>query len=218
MTTLDTYILMPMKDMFHTVIGVLPMLVSVFITLVIGYVLARILRDLLTRLFKEAHLDKVADKLGLSKVLHAGGVKHTLSHLIGSVVYLIVVFMFLIMTVRIIGIDTFGGVISSMLAYTIPVIVAVFVLVVGHIVAHIIGKTVHAVVSNYGLPKPKLHERVCRWAIILYAVKMSLTTLGYGILFSGTVFHIWFAGLILALSLAFGLGGRDAAAKYLAKK
>ena len=218
MTTIDTYLLTPLREMFSTVLSFIPTLVSVFIILFLGYLLAKLLREVLQRLFKTMRLDKVAEKLELPKMLHVGGVKHGVSHVLSVVVYLVVVFMFLIITMKVIGIDTAPGMIGVVVAYISPVLSAVFVLVVGLITAKVIGKLVYMVVANLELPSPKLHERISRWAIIIYAAKMSISELGFGYLFSGTEFHIWFAGVVLALALAFGLGGRDAAAKYLSRK
>ncbi len=221
MTTIDNFftaVITPLHEMLSTVLSFLPTLVSVFIILFLGYLLAKLLREVLQRLFKMMRLDKWADKLELPKMLHAGGVKPGVSHVVNVVVYIVVVLMFMIMALRLVGVDTASDSIGIMLAYSTHVVSAVFMLIVGLIVAKVVSKIVHLVVANLEMPNPKLHERISRWAIVLYAAKMSLSELGFGFLFSGTEFLIWFAGVVLALALAFGLGGRDAAAKYLSKK
>jgi small-conductance mechanosensitive channel len=218
MTTIDMYILTPLREMFSTVLSFIPTLVSVFIILFLGYLLAKLLREVLQRLFKTMRLDKVADKLELPKMLHTGGVKHGVSHVLNGVVYLIVVLMFLIMALRVINIDTASDSIGIMLAYAAHVVSAVFMLIIGLIVAQVVGKIVYLVVANLEMPNPKLVERISRWAIVLYAARMCISELGFGYLLSGTEFRILFAGIVLALALAFGLGGRDAAAKYLSRK
>ena len=218
MTAIETYLLTPLKDVLYTVGSLVPSIVSVFVALILGYFIAKLLRDVLHRVFKEVHIDKVADKLGLSKLLSSGGVKHSLGHLTGAGTYLVVIFTFLLMTMRTVGIGTMPDYIGGLIAYITPVITAVFILVVGHVLAKLVGGLIYLVVSMFELPKPDLHERISRWAILLYTIKMSLSVLGFDFLFSGTVLHIWFAGVVLALALAFGLGGRDKAAKYLSDK
>ena len=56
---------------------------------------------------------------------------------------------------------------------------------------------------------------VSRWAIIIFAGTISLRELGIGTLLVTTTFNIILGGVCLALALAFGLGGRDAAARYI---
>ena len=58
-------------------------------------------------------------------------------------------------------------------------------------------------------------EAVSRWAIIIFAGTISLRELGIATLLVTTTFNIILGGVCLGLALAFGLGGRDAAARYL---
>lgn len=218
MTAIHSCLLVPLKDMFSHIIGYIPTLVIAIAILVLGYLIAKLLRELMQKLLAEVGLDKVMDKLGLSKFLHANGVKHSLSHVLISVVYLIVIYMFVIMAVNVVGAYGVSAQVGIVVGYVINVISAVLVLVVGLILAKIMGDVVYLVISKLELPNPQLHERIARWAIIVYAAKISLSELGLGVLLTGPVFMIWFGGVVLALALAFGLGGRDAASKYLAKK
>lgn len=218
MNTLDNYLIVPLKEMFSTVLSFVPTMLCVFIILLLGYMLTKLLHEVLTHLFKMMRLDKMMEKTELSKLFHVGKAKHSVSHLIITLVGLVVTFMFVILSMRIGGVDMLSDLFGDVVSYVSPVLSAVFVLVVGMVVAKVISLLVHAVVAMFGLPNPKLHERISRWAILLYAAKLSLMELGFGYLFSGLVFHIWFSGLVLALALAFGLGGRDAAAKILNKR
>ncbi len=218
MMTINTLVFIPLKEMFHTVVGFIPTLFVAFLILLLGYLSAKLLRDLFQRLLEELHFDRVVDKLGLSRLFHAGKIKHRLSHLLGGMLYLIVIVMFLIVTMKALGIETMSRLMTGLTAYLSPVLSALFVLVLGLILAKIVGQVIYLTGSRLQLPNPKLQERVSRWAIVLYAAKLSLMELGYGFLFSGMTFHILFGGLVLALALAFGLGGRDMAAGYLSRK
>ena len=218
MTAIHSCLLIPLKEMFANIVNYIPTLVVAFAILVLGYLIAKLLREVMQKVFTEIGLDKAMDKLGLSKCFHANGVKHSLSHILISVVYLIVIYVFLIMTIHVVGIYGVSTLVGSIVGYILNVISAVMVLVVGSVLAKIMGDLIYLVMSKLELPNPKLHERVTRWAILLYAAKISLSELGFGYLLTGTVFMIWFGGLVLGLALAFGLGGRDAAAKYFSKK
>ena len=217
MTAIYTCILVPLKDTFNVLVSFIPTIVVAFAVLILGYLLAKLSREILEKLFSEVGLDKVMDKLGLSKGLHAGGVKYSLSHILSTVVYLIIIYMFMLVTVDVIGIGRMSYLIGSVVGYILSVISAVIVLVMGLVLGKGMGALIYLVVSKLGLPEPKLHERITRWAIVLYAAKISLSELGLGYLFSGTIFMIWFTGLVFALALAFGLGGRETAAKYFHK-
>src|SRR5438132_828073 len=65
---------------------------------------------------------------------------------------------------------------------------------------------------------PARRARVAHWAVILFAVATALTHLGIGKEMVLVAFGITFGGLILALALAFGLGGRHIAADLLRRR
>jgi hypothetical protein len=74
---------------------------------------------------------------------------------------------------------------------------------------------VRTAAGNANLPKPELFAGVSRWAIIIFAATIALEELGIAPLLVTTTFNIILGGVCLALALAFGLGGKDAAARYL---
>src|SRR6266850_598968 len=61
---------------------------------------------------------------------------------------------------------------------------------------------------NARVPEARLLARAVRWGVLLFAAAMAVTHLGIGKEMVLVAFGITFGGLILALALAFGLGGR----------
>ena len=92
---------------------------------------------------------------------------------------------------------------------------AVFCAVIGMFLANFVAGIVHAAARNTNIPSPELLGRVSRYAIVIFAVSMSLEELGIAPLLVGTTFNIFFGAICFGLALAFGLGGRDAAAKFI---
>jgi hypothetical protein len=81
--------------------------------------------------------------------------------------------------------------------------------------ASFVSGIVHTAAGNAKLPRPEIFAGVSRWAIILFAVTISLGELGIATLLVTTTFNIVLGGVCLALAIAFGLGGKDTVAKYL---
>lgn len=215
METLNTLIIIPVREMLGLVTGFIPTLVSALFLLVVGIFVAKFLRDLVGRVLKEIRLDKIADWLGLSDIMHKGGVKHKFSDLVTSLVYLLFVVVFIFIAVQSVGLTMMTDLMYRLMAYVPKVLSGVIVLVLGLVIATVVSKIVHATAHATDLPKPKFLERVSRWAIILYTVTIALEEFGYGALLEGKYFEMIFAGIVFAVSLAFGLGGKEHAAKYL---
>lgn len=211
-------IFQPLGDMLAHVTSILPTFISALVVLIVGIVFSKVVRNILDQLFREIYIDKLIEKLGLSNFLHMGGTKYKLSGLLSSLIYLVLVVAFIMMTLEILGIAVLSHVMDRLVTYVLQVASAIVILAIGMVGAKVMGTFIHIIAHNINLPQPKLLESMTRWAILLYVFKVTLSELGYGFLFGGTIFNIWFAGVVLALALAFGLGGRDAAAKYLGKE
>src|SRR5438034_954098 len=102
-------------------------------------------------------------------------------------------------------VDPLKEVYGYLAGFVPTVISAVFILVLGTVVARIISKMISAVTAIAGMPNPKLTERISRWAIMITAGMIALRELGLASLLEGTSFQILFAGIVLAFALAFGL-------------
>jgi cellulose synthase/poly-beta-1,6-N-acetylglucosamine synthase-like glycosyltransferase len=134
---------------------------------------------------------------------------------ISGLVYWLIMIMVLVMTVDALGLPKASDVLASLFAYVPNVIAALLVLVVAMFLASFVSGIVHTAAGNANLPRPEIFAGVSRWAIIIFAVTISLGELGIATLLVTTTFNIILGGVCLALALAFGLGGKDAAARYL---
>jgi hypothetical protein len=211
------FILRSVHDMFTTVTGYLPTLFSVLTILVVGWVAARVLSKVITRLFKEIYFDTVCHHLGLAGVLRKGGVKRTPSEVMGCLVYWVVMIMVLTMSVKTFGLTLVDDMLNRLFMYVPSVIGAVFVLIFGMILGNFISSLVKIVASNTDIPRPDILGMVTKYTIILFAVTIFLKEIGLEGIVTGTSLDIIFASICLALALSFGLGGRDTAARYIDK-
>jgi hypothetical protein len=211
------FILKSVHDMFGTVTGYLPTLLTVLSILVIGWVAARVISKVVTRLFKEIYFDTVCLHLGLAGVLRKGGIKRSPSEVMGCLVYWVVMIMVLTMSVKTFGLTLVDDMLNRLFAYVPSVIGAVFVLIFGMILGNFISSLVKIVASNTDIPRPETLGMVTKYTIILFAVTIFLKEIGLEGIVTGTSLDIIFASICLALALSFGLGGRDTAARYLDK-
>jgi hypothetical protein len=135
--------------------------------------------------------------------------------LVSSIVYWLIIIMVLVMTVDALGLPKSSDVLSGLFAYVPKVIAALLVLIVAMFLANFVSGIVRTAAANANLPKPELLAGISRWAIIIFAVTISLEQLGIAPLLVTGAFNIILGGIVLALALAFGLGGKEAAARYL---
>jgi len=215
MMTFDTLVIYPVREMLAKIASFIPTLVGALLILSIGYIAAKVIRDIAIRLFKAIRFDTVADKAGISDVLDKSGIKLRLSEMLRVLVYWLVMIMVFVMTVNALGLTVASALLERLFAYIPNVISAVFVLVLGMFLANFVSGIVHATAKNTNVPKPELLGKISKYAIIIFAATISLEELGIAPLLVGTTFHIILGAICLALALSFGLGGKEAAARYL---
>ena len=211
----NSLIVAPVSEMLTKLVGYMPTLFGALIILTIGWVVAKTLRRVVSRGLETIHFNKLADKAGISEILNKGGLKTSANEVLSSLVYWLVIIMVLVMVVNALGLPQASSVLETLFAYIPNVIAAMFVLVVGMFLANFVSGIIRTAAGNASLPKPEMLAVVSRWAIIIFAGTISLRELGIATLMVTTTFNIILGGVCLGLALAFGLGGRDAAAKYL---
>jgi hypothetical protein len=193
----------------------LPVLLGALVILIVGWIVAKAIRGVVDWLLKAVRFDALADKAGISEILRKGDLKTSAREVVSSIVYWLVIIMVLVMTVDALGLPKSSDVLESLFAYVPKVIAALLVLVVAMFLASFVSGIVRTAAGNANLPKPQVFAGISRWAIIIFAVTISLEQLGIAPLLVTATFNIILGGICLALALAFGLGGKDAAAKYL---
>jgi small-conductance mechanosensitive channel len=211
----NTLIVEPVTQMLNRIMAYLPVLLGALIILIVGWIIAKAIRGLVDWLLKTVRFDTLADKAGISEVLRKGDLKISAREVVSSIVYWLIMIMVLVMTVDALGLHKASEVLESLFAYVPNVIAALLVLVVAMFLASFVSGIVRTAAGNANLPKPEILAGICRWAIIIFAVTIALEQLGIAPLLVTATFNIILGGIVLALALAFGLGGKDAAAKYL---
>ncbi len=205
----------PVQKMLTRIMAYLPVLLGALIILIVGWIVAKAIRRLVDWLLKTIRFDVLADKAGISAILKKGDLGVSARAVVSNIVYWLIIIMVLVMTVDALGLPKASDVLESLFSYIPKVIAALLVLIVAMFLASFVSGIVRTAAGNANLPKPEILAGVSRWAIIIFAVTISLEQLGIAPILVTATFNIILGGICLALALAFGLGGKDIVAKYL---
>ena len=197
--------------------GFLPMLLAVLTVVVLGTIITRIVSQLIHRLLTELKVDQLMHQIGLDGVLHKGGLKHSTVDIIRSMIHWVLMVTVVIMGVKSMGLTVVDDVLNRIFGYVPHVISGITVLVLGMITANFVSTFIKLVARYTEMPKPELLGSLSKWAIVIFTGLIFLEEIGLGALLVGTPFQYLFGAFCLALALAFGLGGRDAASRTIEK-
>lgn len=205
----------PIREMLTKIMGYLPVLLGALLILIIGWIVARVIRSIVDTVLKVVRFDAIADKAGISEMLNKGGMKITARQVLSSLVYWLIMIMVLAMVANAMALPKAADILTSLFAYVPKIIAALLVLMVAMFLANFVSGIVRTVAGNAKLPKPELLAGITRWAIIIFALTIALSQLGIAPRLVSATFNIVLGGIVLALALAFGLGGKDSAGRYL---
>jgi len=183
---------------------------------VVGSLIALGIAGLVGLLLKTIQLEKGAKKIKIPEILKKGGIGLSLSELLTEIIFFVIIVATLITALEFYGVGT-GVLMSSILAYVPQVISAVFILILGILVAILISGIIKLVGGNVKIAQSDTLGNVAKYAIIILSTVIALKELGLGIILTDKSKDIIFAGLVLALALGFGLGLKGKAEDFLGK-
>jgi hypothetical protein len=191
-----------------------PVLLVMLTLIVLGLVIGAVLRAVVSRLARAVGFDRHMERWGAAGALRGAGVLRAPSDVLGLLFFWATFVLFATL-----GIDALGlGGTAFLVAFLPPLFAAVFILLVGWLVANFLSQGLLIAAVNAGLPEARLLARAAHWAVLLFAAATALTHLGIGKEMVLVAFGITFGGLVFALALAFGLGGRHVARELLERR
>jgi len=219
-TTWNEALITSFQNMWAKVIAFLPELVGALVVLIIGLIIASAFGGLARRLMSYTPIDKLSERLGIAGKLRATGFKFTFSGLVGWLVKWFIIVVVLVAVADTLGLTKVSEFLGEVFLYIPNIIVAVIILGVGLVIGGVIHEVVEKSVKasrTLASASAGLLASVSKWAIIIFAVMAALTQLGV----TPRLIEILLAGLVamvaLAGGLAFGLGGKEKASKWLDK-
>jgi hypothetical protein len=218
MNIFERVLIEPFESFLDKIIDFLPNFLTSLLLLAVGIVLGVILRTLFLRLFKAVNIDTAADRSGVVSLLRKGGIKDPLSVLFSKVIGMITILVFAIVSLRALQISTVELLFEKFLLYLPNVFVAVIILLMGYLLGNFFGRAALLASVNAGLRFSGLIGKFVKFTVFMLSATMALEQLGIGRETVLVAFAIIFGGIVLALAIAFGLGGKDMAKESLERK
>lgn len=188
-------------------------LVLVFLGWIFGSAVGRVVAQLIT----SAKLDEALTKAGLDRFLARAGYRLNSGAFLGWLAKAFFIIVFLIPAFDVLGLTQINSFLSDVLNYIPQVVVAAAIIFFASIAADILGNIVTGTSKSVGGHVANLLGTLTRWAIWVFALIIAISQLGIAREFLQLLFTGFVAMVALAGGLAFGLGGKDAAADFIKK-
>lgn len=206
-------ILQSLQSGFTQFVNYLPQLVGALIVLLVGYIIAKILDTIITKGLQKAKVDQRLSTGGGGRFVERFAPQGSPSKLVGLVVFWVIMIFVITSAIGTLGIPALTGFMNQVLAYLPNVIAALLIFIVAAAIAGAVGAIAHRTMGD--TPTGKVVRAAVPALVMVIAVFMILTQLGIAPAIVTTTYIALIGALALAAALAFGLGGRDAAAELI---
>jgi flagellar biosynthesis protein FliQ len=214
MTQLDL-MLEPLRVFLVQVGDFLPRLALALVVILVGWLLARLARFGITRGLRAVNFHVVTQRAGLDGFLKDGGIRADTTEIIALIVYWLVILGALVVGFNTLGLVYVTDLLGRVILFVPKVLVALLVLAFGAYFARFIANAVTAYCKNVHMQDAELLGRLAQYAILTFVILIALDQVNIGGDIVRQSFLIILAGVVFALALAFGLGGKEWAAELL---
>jgi len=207
-----------LQDLWWGFIQFAPKLIVAIIFFIIGWILGSLVAKAFERVINALKVDKLFASIGMDDFFRKAGMNLNTGYFIGQVVKWFVIIVFLLPSLNLVGLDYISFFLKDdVLGFLPRVIVAAFILIIATIVAEALSKAVNSSARAMNLHSANMLGTVAKYAVWIFAFIIALGQLGV----APAYMQILFAGIIgmlaIAGALAFGLGAKDAAGRFVAK-
>jgi len=207
-----------LQELWWGFIQFVPGLILAIILFVIGAFLGSIIAKAFEQVFVALKVDKLFHTVGADDFFRKAGITLNSGYFIGQVVKWFVIILFLMPSLALVGLDSIADFLrNDVLVFLPKVIIAAFILIIATVVADALSRAILAGAKSVRLSSAHMLATIGKYAVWVFAVIIALEQLGV----ASAYMQILFTGLIAMLAiggaLAFGLGGKDAAARLIAK-
>jgi hypothetical protein len=206
------------RDMMKRVGLVLPKLLALLSFILLGVIVGLAIKAVLQRLLKAVRLDVLSEKWGLQTALAKAGFKQPLSQVVGRLAFWTVFVLFVLMGVDALDLPGTAGLMGKILGFLPSVVAAGLLLLVGVLLGNFFAEATLIATVNAQIQEARFIANLVRWGIFLLTAAMVLTQLGIAKEIVVAAFSILFGGVVLAASIAVGLGGRNIARDMLERR
>lgn len=198
----------------NSVLAWLPQVMAALAVLILGWILAHLLRRVTVRL--SDGLDRLWHRLTQSPGLETLQTGHPPTHLLGLLVFWLVLIFFFGVAAHILELEFITDWLGLGLGYLPVILLSVLITAAGVFLASVCRRLVESAMLSAAVAQARLFAQVVQGVIIILAVMLALAQLGIDISFLAIVFGITLAAVLGAIALAFGIGARDYVANVLA--
>jgi hypothetical protein len=203
------------REFLHQIAAFLPRLALALIIVGAGWLFAKAARFAVEKALRAINFNVLTERAGTDHFLRQGGMRGDTTTLFGLFAYWVVIVAALVIACNGLGLTYVTELLGRLMLFAPKLLVGMLVVIFGSYFARFVGGAVHTYCVDAQIPDAEVLSRIARYLIMTFVIMIALSQEEIGGDIVQKTFFIILAGFVLALALAFGLGGRAWAAALL---
>jgi hypothetical protein len=195
----------------------LPRLIVMLILAFAGWAIAYLVKIVLRSILRLIQFDKLSENAGAAQLLTKAALPSA-TEVVSRFVFWVVWLGFVLLGVSVLGILGLQEQIGKFFYFLPRLFVAMFILFVGLLAASFFSRAALLAAVNANVPSPRVLSLAIRSIIIVFVLSIAFEELGIAEQTMLVAFGIGFGALMLGLAIAFGIGGRNLAERFLEQR
>jgi hypothetical protein len=218
MTDFINLILEPLQEVFLMIKTFLPNLLAMLVILLVGILLARVVRAIFVRFLAAIKFDSWSDRMGVTSLLRKGDLWAKPSLALGAIAFWLLIIVVLMAGLNALKITAIDQLVAQFFMYLPRAFSAILILIIGYVLAGFLSRAVLIAAVNSGFHFAKLLAEAIRLLLTVLILAMVLEQLQVAPGIVLAAFSIVFGGIVAALAISFGVGGIDAARRMIERE
>ena len=206
-----------LQDIARSFAHFLPRLIVMLVLAIVGWIIAYVVRALLRSILRLIKFDKLSENAGATQLLNKAALPSA-TEVVSRFVFWVAWLGFILLGISVLGILGLQEQIARFFLFLPRLFVAMFVLFFGLLAASFFSRAVLLAAVNANMPSGRVLSVAVRSVIIIFVLSIVFEELGLAEQTMLLAFGIAFGALMLGLAIAFGMGARDLARRFLEKR
>jgi hypothetical protein len=203
-------------DMLLGLVSVIPKLVTATAILIIGYIIAKLLKKIVIRSAERLGADRITDQINNMDILAKNNVTLKLSVISGKIIYYMLMLIFVMTAVGALDMPVLAELIQVFITFVPNLIAAFIILLFGLILADTLKNVVATTCKSLGMPSANIIASFVFYFVFINVIILALSQAKINTDFFAQNLSIIIAGGVLAFSIGYGFASRDLVASFLA--
>ncbi|HEY9050606.1 MAG TPA: mechanosensitive ion channel domain-containing protein [Gammaproteobacteria bacterium] len=202
------------NTMMVNLIDFLPRILAALLVLIIGWLLAKMIRTLIIRLVNQ--LDRLWQKMVVSKGLVSLQPRHPPARFVGEILFWMTILISVVMATEILGLSIFVSWLTEIVSYLPLLVSGLLIVLAGFIVSSLVRDLIASTMASAGMTQGDVVGRLVQVVILFTAIVIGTDQVGIDVTFLSVISAIILSATLGSVALAFGLGARNYVANIIA--